>query len=139
MMIGCAGVVSVSASCGRHCNLTQSSFSPSCFLMYYASWSCHVVTSQSYIQRRYIPVSLCFTNSYLPLSFSSLSLSCNLSSSLRSLQVGQNKIIRDQVKLKSFSNNFLNEFSQCIQKNNKVKHFQEIIKHLVQFVDDNRQ
>ena len=85
--ISCTGVVSVSASCSRHCNLTQFSFSPSCFLMYYASWSCHVVTSQSYIQCRYIPVSLRFTNSYLPLSFSSLCLSCNLSSSLRSLHL----------------------------------------------------
>ena len=38
MMIGYTGVVSVSASCGRHCNLTQSSLSPSCSLMYDASW-----------------------------------------------------------------------------------------------------
>ena len=43
--IGCTRVVSVSTSCNRHCNLTYSSFSPSCSLMYYASWSRHVVTS----------------------------------------------------------------------------------------------
>ena len=89
MTISCARVVSVSASCGRHCNLTQSSFSPSCILMYCASWTCHVALSQSYIQCRYIPVSLCFTNYIFPYPFSSLCLSCNLSSSLRSLHLLQ--------------------------------------------------
>ena len=40
-----------------------------------------------YIQRRYIPVSLHFTNSTFPYPFSSLCHSCNLSSSLRSLHL----------------------------------------------------
>ena len=63
MTIGCTGVVSVSASCGRHCNLAQSLPSPSCFLMYDASWLLHGHSLRLYIQHRYIPVSLCFTTS----------------------------------------------------------------------------
>ena len=83
--IGCTEVISVSASCGRHYNLTQFLFSPHCTLMYCTSWTVHVSFTQLYIQHRYNPVSLCFTNSTIPYTSSNLCLSCNLSSSLRSL------------------------------------------------------
>ena len=83
-MIGCTVVVSVSASCSRCYNLTQSSFSPQCFLMYCTSWTLHGSYDQQYIQHRYIPISLCFTNSTIPLSFLKSLPKCNLSSSLRS-------------------------------------------------------
>ena len=60
---------------------------PCSFLMYQSSCIPRCWTMNSYKQRRYIPVSLHFTNSILSYSFSSLCLSCNLSSSLRSLHI----------------------------------------------------
>ena len=119
-MIGCTVVVSVSTSYSRHDILTQSSLSPRYILMYSASWTLYGHPLVMYIQRRYNPVSLHFTtfNSSLNTS-SSLCLSYNMSSSLRSLQ-------RQPKKLNSFSceqhHNMilknLNIFSQNFRKNN---------------------
>ena len=99
-MIGCAEVVSVSALYGRHCNLTQFSFFSHCNLMYYASQTLHGSFTQLYIQHRYSPVSLCFTNSNSPYTFSSLCLSCNLSSSLKSLQAASSSSSLQMLELR---------------------------------------
>ena len=84
--ISCAKVVSVSASCSRCYSLTQSSLFPSLFIMFLYSCIPCCLSSYSYIQCSQIPVSVCFTTCYISLKlFSSLCLSRNLSSSLRSL------------------------------------------------------
>ena len=88
-MIGCTVVVSVSTSYGRHDILAQSSLSPYCILMPNASWIRHGLILVTYIQRRYIPVSLHFTTYIHPFYFLKSLPKCNLSSSLRSLQLSK--------------------------------------------------
>ena len=38
-----------------------------------------------------------------------------------------NNILGDHLKLKSFTNDFLNEFAKYIQQYDKSEHFQEIV------------
>jgi len=49
---------------------------------------------------------------------------------------GIDEVIGDQMKLKILINNFLNEFSYGIEKNNEFERFREVIQLFVGFGND---
>ena len=48
-----------------------------------------------------------------------------------------NEIVWDLIELKSFTDNFLNEFTNCIEKDNRSERFKRLIWLFVEFRYDN--
>jgi len=52
--------------------------------------------------------------------------------------IWMDEVFWNSLELKSFTNNFLNEFTKCVQKNNRSKHFRRVVRNLIGLRNDNR-